>query len=350
MGKCLPESTAAHRGSLTITVRIGLTQMAYDLLADGFMTTPTNRAFPTDGSRDGFRAGAAALIGTSATIRGFKHALPSLAHADVPLIITGELGTGKSEWAQAIHLHGARSNRPFHVLSMTTMVESRLESRLFGETGKAGLLAQAEASTVYLGGMDTLPPRLQQRLTHWLTVENTAGVRVIAGSRTPLDAQVRLGRFSRALYQRLALVQLTIAPLRERIDDVAAIAEHHVWHASAQSEDPPVAIRESALGELAAHNWPENVRELVTVLTTIQRERSTDTITADVVRKTLRRLERPGQSIDVLPLDRVESDYILAALALCDGNQTLTARRLGIGRSTLLRKLKTTAPRRERAA
>lgn len=314
------------------------------------MTTPTLQAFPLGGSRDGVRAGDAALIGTSATVRGFKHALPSLAHADVPLIITGEAGTGKSEWAQAIHLHGARANRPFHVLSMATMAESHLERSLFGEPGKEGLLAQARGSTIYLAGMDTLSPRLQQRLAQWLGLDNSGGARVIAGSRTPLDAHVRLGRFSRTLYQRLALVQLTIAPLRVRVDDVVAIVEHHVWHASAQSEEPPLGVRESAIGELAAYNWPENVRELVAVLTTIQRETRAGTITADLVRKTLRRLEQRTPSLDVLPLDRIESDYILAALALCDGNQTLTARRLGIGRSTLLRKLKTTAPRRERAA
>jgi two-component system response regulator HydG len=340
----------ARQHFVIITLRIVLTQMACGLLSLRVMTTPTHQAFPLDGSRDGLRAGAAALIGTSATVRGFKHALPSLAHTDVPLIITGEPGTGKSQWAQAIHLDSARAKRPFHVLSVATTVESKLERSLFGETGMDGVLAQARGSTVYLAGMDTLSPRLQQRLTQWLGSDNSGGVRVIAGSRTPLDAQVRLGRFSRTLYQRLALVQLTIAPLRERMDDIVAIVEHHVWHASAHSEDAPLGVRDSALGELAAYNWPENVRELVTVLATIQRETRAGTISADLVRKTLRRLEQLPPSVDVLPLDRIESDYILAALALCDGNQTLTARRLGIGRSTLLRKLKTTAPRRERAA
>ncbi|MBI3767899.1 MAG: sigma-54-dependent Fis family transcriptional regulator [Deltaproteobacteria bacterium] len=314
------------------------------------MTTPTNQAIPFDGPRDGVRAGSAALIGTSATIRGFKHALPSLAHADVPLIITGELGTGKSEWAQAIHRHSGRAGRPFHVVPMATLPEPRLERRLFGEPGKEGVLAQGHGSTVYLAGVDTLSPRLQQRLAQWLAVENAGAARIIAGSRTALDAQVRLGRFSRPLFQRLALVQLTIAPLRERVDDVAAIVEDALWHARTRVEDAPLLVRESALGELAAYGWPENVRELVTVLTTMQLETRTSTITVELVRAVLRRLAQRAYSLDVLPLERVESDYIMAALALCDGNQTLTARRLGIGRSTLLRKLKAGAPRCERAA
>jgi DNA-binding NtrC family response regulator len=321
--------------------------MACDLLGSCAMTTPTNQVFPSDGPRDGVRAGSAALLGTSAIVRGFKHALPSLANAEVPLIITGEPGTGKSEWAQAIHRHSPRSNRPFLTVAMATLPELRLERRLFGDTGKEGVLAQGRGSTVYLAGMDTLSARLQHRLAQWLAVESASGVRIIAGSRSALDAQVRLGRFSRALYQRLALVQLAITPLRERVEDVAAIVEDHLWHATTQPEESPLLIRESALGELAAHSWPENVRELVTVLTTILLEIRTGTITADIIRKALRELTQRAPSLDVLPLERIETDYIVAALALCDGNQTLTARRLGIGRSTLLRKLKAGTPRRD---
>src|SRR5882724_9440749 len=222
------------------------------------MTTPGNQAIHLDGSRDSVRAGSAALVGTSATIRGFKHALPSLAHADVPLIITGEPGTGKSAWAQAIHLHSGRATRAFQVVPLATMPETRVERRLFGEAGKEGVLAQGGGSTVYLAGIETLSPALQQRLAQWLGGDSARSVRVIAGSRVPLDAQMRLGRFSRALFQRLALLQLTIAPLRERVDDIAAIVEDHLWHASARSDESPLGIRESALGELVSYPWPEN--------------------------------------------------------------------------------------------
>ncbi len=314
------------------------------------MTTPGNQAILLDGSRDSIRAGSAALVGTSATVRGFKHALPSLAHADVPLIITGEPGTGKSEWAEAIHLHSGRASRAFHVVLLATMAETRVERQLFGEAGREGVLAQGRGSTVYLAGIETLSPTIQQRLAQWLGGDNSRSVRVIAGSRVPLDAQVRLGRFSRLLFQRLALLQLTIAPLRERIDDVGAIVEDHLWHASAHSDESPLGIRESALGELVSYAWPDNVRELVMALTHIRLETRTGTITAEIVRKALRHhIDRPS-STDVLPLDRIETDYIISALALCDGNQTLAARRLGIGRSTLLRKLKGNTPPRNPAA
>jgi DNA-binding NtrC family response regulator len=329
-------------------VRIELTQVACDLLTRHCMTTLLHQAIPLDGS--GPRAGAAALTGTSATIRGFKHALPSLARADVPLIITGEPGTGKSEWAQAIHRHSERAAGPFHVVPLATLPEQRIERRLFGEPGKEGLLAKSRGATVYLAGTDTLSPRLQQRLAQWLAVENGGAVRVIAGSCAPLDAQVRLGRFSRVLYQRLALIQLTIPPLRERVEDIAAIVEDQLWHASGASSEPALVIRDSALGELAAHSWPENVRELVRVLADARPSARGSSITAELVRKVLRGTARPRSSPEVLPLDRVELDYIVVALALCDGNQTLAARRLGIGRSTLLRKLKTHAPGHPSAA
>ncbi len=324
--------------------------MACDLLLRDGMTTPTNQAITLDASREHLRAGVAALVGTSATVRGFTHALPSLGRTEVPLIITGEPGTGKSEWAAAIHRQSNRAGEQFYVVSMSMLAEARLERRLFGESGRDGVLAQACGSTIYLAGIETLSPRLQQRLAQWLAVENAGDVRVIAGSRVALDPEVRLGRFSRALFQRLALVQLTIAPLRERVDDVAAIVEDHLGHACSRSEQPPYALRESAFAELTAYPWPENVRELVGALTTVTREARTRTITGELVRRTLRTLARATPSLDVSPLERVESDYIAAALALCDGNQTLTARRLGIGRSTLLRKLKSRAPRRERAA
>jgi DNA-binding NtrC family response regulator len=324
--------------------------MACALLVRDTMTTPTSQTLPLDGSHDGVRAGSAALVGTSATVRGFKHALPSLAHADVPLIITGEPGTGKSEWAQAIHLHSGRASKAFYVVPLATLPEPRLERRLFGEPGKEGVLGQGRGSSVYLAGIETLSPRLQQRLTQWLGGDHPRSVRVIAGSRVALEAQVRLGRFSRPLFQRLALVQLTVAPLRERIDDIAAIVEDYLWHASSHSEESPLGIRESALGELVSYGWPENVRELVIALTRMRLEMRAGAITAELVRKTLRHHVDCIPSLDVLPLDRIETDYIIAALALCDGNQTLTARRLGIGRSTLLRKLKAGTPRHHPAA
>ncbi len=316
--------------------------MACGLLHHRGMTASLQQAIPLDGS--GTRAGDAALTGTSATIRGFKHALPLLGRADVPLIIAGEPGTGKSEWAQAIHRHSERANGPLHVVLLATLPEQRIERRLFGEPGKDGLLTRGPGATIYLAGMETLPSRLQHRLAQWMTVDGGRSPRLIAGTRVPLDAQVRLGRFSRALYQRLALVQLAITPLRERIEDIAAIAEDQLWHASGPANETPLVLRDSALGELAAHHWPENVRELVRVLTEARQRARGGSISAEVVRKVLHGTPRPEASLGVLPLDRIERDYIVAALALCDGNQTLAARRLGIGRSTLLRKLKTRYP------
>jgi DNA-binding NtrC family response regulator len=312
------------------------------LLSREGMTASMQQAISFDGP--GTRAGEAALTGTSATVRGFKHALPSLARADVPLIITGEPGTGKSEWALAIHRHSERASGPFHIVPLASLPEPRIERRLFGEPGKEGLLAKGRGATVYLAGMDTLSSRLQHRLAQWLAVEGGRAPRIIAGSCASLEAHVRLGRFSRALYQRLALIQLTITPLRERVEDIAAIAEDVLWHASAPANETPLVLRDSALGELAAHHWPENVRELVRVLSESRTMTRAGSISAELVRKVLHATPRHEPSTMVLPLDRIELDYIVAALALCEGNQTLAARRLGIGRSTLLRKLKNHGP------
>src|SRR2546425_1262971 len=128
---------------------------------------------------------------------------------------------------------------------MTTIRQQSLP--LDGASGRAG-------GAALIGSSATI-----RSLKHALPSLRGADVRLIAGSCVPLDAEVRQGRFSRVLYQRLALIQLMVTPLRERVEDIAAIAEECLWHVSEASKEAPLVIRDSALGELTAHPWPENV-------------------------------------------------------------------------------------------
>jgi DNA-binding NtrC family response regulator len=282
-------------------------------------------------------------------MRILKDALASLALSDVHLVLCGERGTGKREWAEAVHRKSARCEESFVVLPLAAMGDARTERRLFGDdAGRDGLLAH-RGTTVYLDAIESLTPRLQRRLAQWTTTAQPSTVRLIAGTGVMLEEQVTLGRFDRDLYRRLAAVQLCIPPLRERRDDVPAIVEHWLWH-GAECDASAADLRSDALVELASYHWPGNVRELIQVVEAARNAAAGRPITADLVRHVLARHPRRAVAADIVPLDQIEREYIHAAVARCDGNQSLAARRLGIGRSTLIRKLRSARARSDRAA
>jgi DNA-binding NtrC family response regulator len=294
---------------------------------------------------DGHEA-AAALLGTSATVRAFQQALPSLARSDLNLVMCGEPGTGKRHWAQAIHDHSARHGRPFTTIRVSAIDEVTLEAKLFGAPGKDGALARARGGTIYLKDVQALTPRLQQRLTLWMASPD-ADARLISGTSNTLLEEVRFGRFSRRLYNLLAVVQLTIPPLRDRPEDIPAIVEYCLAHLKSGHM---VAIRDDALAELCRYRWPENTRELAQILDAARTAANGLPITGDIIRSVLGRRPLRNSALEIVPLSQLESEYIKIAVARCEGNQSMAARRLGIGRSTLIRKLRASGARNYQAA
>ena len=280
---------------------------------------------------------AAALLGKSMSMRAVQQALPCVARADLSLVLCGEVGTGKRQWAQALHEHSARQGRPFVAVRIAGNDENTLDAKLFGAGGRDGVFCRALRGTVYLDGIDALSPRLQHRLNQLLE-GNPVDVRVISGTASTLPENVRFGRFSRALYGRLAVVQLTIAPLRERPEDIPVVVEHCLWHGSPSR--PSSVVRDDALVELCRYGWPENTRELVQVLEATCALAKDRPISGELIRTVLGQRPRRNAAVGIVPLDQLEVEYILTALARCDGNQSMAARRLGIGRSTLIRKLR----------
>jgi DNA-binding NtrC family response regulator len=227
------------------------------------------------------------------------------------------------------------------------MPEARIERRLFGERGRdTGLLAQSRGATVYLAGMDTLAPRLQHRLAQWLAVENAGGVRIIAGSRTALDAQIRLGRFSRGLYQRLALVQLSIAPLRERVEDIEPLVGHFTAICNEKLGRSIAGVSPQVLGILMRYQWPGNVRELANVIERAMVVAKGSVILPEHLPPHLFEARPPapqgGGDANRLPelsLEAAEREQILRALQASGGKRIEAARLLGLSRRTLYRKL-----------
>ena len=296
-------------------------------------------------------ASAAFMVGTSAAIREVERALGRLATAEVNLLLQGEPGIGKSVLGEAIHRQSARRGAPLYTLTIEGASEAPLGLALFGVGGDGGLVAQARGATLYLDGIAALPVRLQRHLVQAVRVPDIRGnVRIIASTAVELEELVRVGRFLPDLYFRIALIRLTIPPLRERRGDIAVIANHVIRRWCAESGMPRIALGRAALAELTSHPWPGNARELQEVLETVLTLTCGAEITAKCIRAVLGR--RPSRLADpeVVPLCQLERNYIATVLARCNWNQSLAARRLGIGRNTLLRKIKSFKLERSEAA
>jgi DNA-binding NtrC family response regulator len=256
-------------------------------------------------------------------------------------LLAGEIGVGKEACAATLHRESRRRAQPFFSLHLDGLGEQEATERLFGPRGIVSLAARARQATVYLDAVETLPVILQQRLVGAFVDDGLGGVRLLAGTRNPaLEEQVRLGRFLRALHDRIAIIQVCIPPLRERREDIPLITEGCLWQWSARQGASPQVLTDGALAEIEAYTWPGNARELANVLETLCTDSRGRTISAERVRAVLGRRPRRNLARDVLPLREMERHYIECVLARCGGNQTLAARRLGIGRSTLLRHLK----------
>jgi two-component system nitrogen regulation response regulator NtrX len=194
-------------------------------------------------------------------------------------------------------------------------------------------------ATIYLDGIESLSQRLQLRLAAALANTDSPNVRVVAGTAVVLEEHVRLGRFQRALFDRLATVQVSLPPLRERREDIAVIAPAAFERWAERTGLPIKTFGEGAMTQLQAYDWPVNVRELLCVLSVAYEHTRGSVITADRIRTELGSRPRRHVAAGIVPLRQVERDYLLSVMQRCNGNQTLAARRLGIGRSTLLRHL-----------
>ena len=280
------------------------------------------------------------VVGTSAPIREVERALGWLAAAEVNLLLQGEAGTGKRVLAETIHLQSPRGSGPFYAVSLTSRPESQLEAELFADGG-GGLLGGVHGATLYLEDIASLPARLQRRLLRALRTDpGRRCVRIIAATPTELEEAVRLGRFLPELYAHLGLIRLTIPPLRERREDIVALTQYFVRRFCESTGKARIRVARSPLAELTGYAWPGNARELQQTLEAALALTRTGELTAERVRTVLGRRPRRRVAPDVFPLRALERDYIATVLTRCNWNQSLAARRLGIGRNTLMRKIK----------
>ena len=278
-----------------------------------------------------------------------------------PVLILGESGTGKELIARAIHYSGPLRDKPFVPVDCGALVPTLIESELFGYvkgafTGavqsKPGLLAIAEGGTVFLDEVGELALDLQAKLLRALqeregrpiggTKAIPINVRILAATNRNLEQAVASGSFRRDLYFRLNVLNLEIPPLRDRRQDIPLIATYLLELISRNCGENYL-LSDDAREALIAYDWPGNVRELENCIERCCALNSGPVIhpsdlPSSVIAKHVSRISTP--SAQITPIADLEKDAILGAIAQLNGDRLMAARLLGIGKTTLYRKLK----------
>ena len=299
------------------------------------------------------RHGVEALIGESSIMRATHARLRKFAPVDLPVLVTGETGTGKEVAARAIHELSARASRPFIAVNCGALPASLVQSELFGHergaftgaaTRRLGLFESASGGTVFLDEIGDLPLDAQTNLLRVLqegTIERVGSnhairvdVRVLAATHVDLEAAIAQGRFRQDLYYRLDVLRLQLPPLRARGADVELLArqflnEFRAGHA-VQARGFSAAARQC----LRQHAWPGNVREL---LNRVRRA----AVVAEHALIEPADLQLGQSNAQVVALDhhrdRTERDALLDALRATGCNVSASARRLSVSRVTIYR-------------
>jgi two-component system response regulator HydG len=306
------------------------------------------------------------IIGKSRPMKDLVDMLAMVAPSEATVLITGASGTGKELIAKSIHHNSGRKDRPLVVVNCAALTETLLESELFGHekgafTGaderREGRFMQADKGTIFLDEIGETSAAMQAKLLRVIQEREiqrvggeetlTVDVRILAATNRDLEEEVRSGRFREDLFYRLNVVTLRIRPLCERLDDIPLLAQHFMERYARKNRKPVKGISPLAMDMLLKYAWPGNVRELEN---TIERavillpgEHITEKELPPTITKTYAdSCARPTPSPVAAnrPLEEIEKEAILATLEDSGGNKSETARRLGINRKTLHKKLK----------
>jgi len=299
--------------------------------------------------------GIGGMIGGSPAILAVFQALPRIAGKRQPVLITGETGTGKELVARAIHDLGPDRDRPFVAVDCGALSADIVESEIFGHvrgafTGsvgdRPGLLASAARGTLFLDEVGELPLALQAKFFRVLqdreyrplggdAVRKFEG-RVLAATNRDLEAAVRAGTFRPELFFRLCVHAVHVPPLRARKGDIAVLIRHFIRK---HGGDDVLAISPDTLLELAAYHWPGNVRELENCIIGMLANCEGRVLETRDIPQSVRMALRQERPTARSPLEDAERAAIAAALEESGGNIAETARRLGIAKATLYRKM-----------
>jgi len=312
------------------------------------------------------RFGADGIIGDSQVMKEVLDVVRQVAPSRATVLLLGESGTGKELVARAIHQLSPRARARLVTVHCAALAPTVLESELFGHekgafTGaherRIGRFEEAQGGTLFLDEIGEIDASLQIKLLRFLgerTFERVgsnktlvADVRLVAATNKDLQAMVVAGTFREDLYFRLRVVPIQLPPLRERSGDVPLLAQHFLREAARENEKPVRAMTQEALQALTAYDWPGNVRELRTAIEHAVVLCRGETIGLRDLPASIRsgteagRSRPPGRLLDQgdLTVKDAERELIIRALKESGGNRTLAARRVGMSRRTLHRKL-----------
>jgi DNA-binding NtrC family response regulator len=306
------------------------------------------------------RPGFGGLIGLSQKMQRVYRLIEKVSQHNYPVLVLGESGTGKELVARSIHFSGPRKNKPIVRVDCCALVPTLIESELFGYvkgafTGpihtRQGLMEVANSGTLFLDEIGDLPVDLQAKILRALqekeirpvgsTDRVPLTVRIIAATNRDLEAAVRQGSFRQDLYFRLNVVQIKLPPLRDRKGDIPLLVNSFLEKCSGPDNESR-KISEDAMSRLMAYDWPGNVRELENVIERAVALGSGPILHVGDLPFNLQHSngERTLYSDELLPLDELERRAILRAMRESGGDKLAAARLLGIGKTTLYRKLK----------
>ncbi len=308
------------------------------------------------------------IVGASPSMLSVYEVMSSAAATDATVLILGESGTGKERVARAIHVNGDRADGPFVKVDCTAIPEGLIEAELFGHEKGAftgaerlvyGKCELADKGTLFLDEIGDMPLPLQAKLLRFVQdreLERVGGrevikadVRVVAATNRDLAGAVRRGEFRQDLFYRLKVVEIAMPPLRDRgSGDVELLARHFLAIYARKHRKRARHIDPAAFAALRAYSWPGNIRELEHCI-----ESAVVFCRGNTLMRSHLSLPRDDDAVaewaDVpsqesvpsgLTLEELEKRYILRTLAECNDNRTRAAALLGIGRNTLVRKLK----------
>lgn len=301
------------------------------------------------------------VIGNSAAMRDVLNVVGRVSRSDATVLITGESGTGKELIAKGIHFSGKRKDAPFVPVNCAAIPESLIEAELFGYkrgsfTGATadtkGKFEFANGGTIFLDEISQMPPALQPKLLRVLqeqeivrigeSAQRKIDVRIIAATNQNLEKMIEDGSFREDLYFRLAVVPVSLPPLRGRPEDIPLLLNHFFRRAKQKHGFEELKINREVITVLSNYSFPGNVRELENLVERMVVLSDENSLTLadvpDYITKPMQtfgnvRIELPADSIS---LDEVEKEIIRYALEMHNGNQSQTARYLGITRSALI--------------
>jgi DNA-binding NtrC family response regulator len=303
------------------------------------------------------------IIGASPAMQKIFARMKRVAGTDSTILVLGESGTGKELVARAIHFNSHRKDKAFIPVNCAAIPENLLESELFGHvkgsfTGairdKIGKFEAANNGTVFLDEIGTMPMHLQTKLLRVLQEQEIErigstrtiqlDVRVISATNLNLEAEVKKGTFREDLYYRLNVIPIVLPPLRERTEDILALAKHFIEKNCREMKRRLMSISPEALEVLEAYRWPGNVRELENVVERVVALTEGDRITfhdipSSIREEVLTRVTEHGVDL-VRTVNEIEKKMILDALALSKGVKAKAASMLKLNRTTLVEKMR----------